>query len=77
MPTYEYICGNCKYEFEKIQSIKDDSLTKCPKCHKEKLTLKSTRKIEEIIQSKLEERNKDYKKIIGRLYLKTPRRAIK
>jgi putative FmdB family regulatory protein len=37
MPIYEYICDNCKYEFEKIQSIKDDSLKKCPKCHKEKL----------------------------------------
>lgn len=37
MPIYEYICDNCKYEFEKIQSIKDDPLKKCPKCHKEKL----------------------------------------
>jgi len=49
------------------------NLDKRAKCHKEKLTLKSTRKIDEIIQSKLEERDKDYKKIIGRLYLKTPK----
>ena len=31
MPTYEYICAKCGHEFEKIQSIKDASLTVCPK----------------------------------------------
>ena len=37
MPTYEYRCENCKYEFEIMQSIKDDPLTKCPECGKNKL----------------------------------------
>ncbi|HEY5533745.1 MAG TPA: zinc ribbon domain-containing protein [Ignavibacteria bacterium] len=37
MPTYEYICQNCHHEFEKIQSIKDEPLKKCPNCHKDSL----------------------------------------
>lgn len=37
MPTYEYKCDNCNHEFEIMQSIKEDSLTKCPKCGKNKL----------------------------------------
>ena len=37
MPTYEYICGNCGYEFEHFQSMKAKSLRKCPKCSKNKL----------------------------------------
>ena len=32
MPTYEYKCGKCGYEFEKFQSIKDNPLKICPKC---------------------------------------------
>ncbi len=32
MPTYEYRCRTCKYEFEEFQSITDQPLTKCPKC---------------------------------------------
>jgi putative FmdB family regulatory protein len=32
MPTYEYRCGNCGYEFERFQSIKAKPLRKCPKC---------------------------------------------
>ena len=34
MPTYEYICENCEYEFEKFQSIKARPLRKCPECGK-------------------------------------------
>ena len=34
MPTYEYVCKDCSHEFEAFQSIKDDPLTKCPKCGK-------------------------------------------
>ena len=34
MPTYEYICNNCKYEFEQFQSIKAKPIRKCPKCGK-------------------------------------------
>jgi len=31
MPTYEYVCTKCGHEFDLYQSIKDKSLTKCPK----------------------------------------------
>jgi putative FmdB family regulatory protein len=31
MPTYEYECAKCNKEFEIFQSMKDDSLTVCPK----------------------------------------------
>jgi putative FmdB family regulatory protein len=31
MPTYEYECSKCKKGFEIFQSMKDDSLTTCPK----------------------------------------------
>ncbi len=31
MPTYEYICQKCGHSFEKIQSIKANSLTVCPR----------------------------------------------
>ena len=32
MPTYEYKCDKCGHVFEEFQSIKDDPLSKCPKC---------------------------------------------
>lgn len=34
MPTYAYVCAKCGHEFDQFQSIKDDPLTKCPKCKK-------------------------------------------
>jgi len=37
MPTYQYQCSACKHAFEELQSMKDDPLTKCPKCKKKKL----------------------------------------
>jgi putative FmdB family regulatory protein len=37
MPTYQYRCGACQHEFEELQSMKEDPLTKCPKCKKKKL----------------------------------------
>lgn len=37
MPTYDYVCDACEHQFEQFQSIKDDALTKCPKCKKKKL----------------------------------------
>lgn len=37
MPTYEYECKACQYEFEAFQSMKDDHLQKCPECGKNKL----------------------------------------
>jgi putative FmdB family regulatory protein len=33
MPTYEYICGKCGYEFEVVQPISANSLRICPKEH--------------------------------------------
>ena len=37
MPTYEYACPVCGI-VEAFQSIKEAALTKCPKCHKRKVT---------------------------------------
>ena len=37
MPTYQYQCKACKHAFEELQSMKEDALTKCPKCKKKKL----------------------------------------
>ena len=34
MPTYEYECLYCKYQFEISQKITDQPLDKCPSCHK-------------------------------------------
>ena len=32
MPTYQYQCTSCSYEFEEFQKITDDPLETCPKC---------------------------------------------
>lgn len=32
MPTYDYICKECGYEFEEFHSISDDPVKICPKC---------------------------------------------
>ena len=37
MPTYDYQCEACNHTFEEWQSFKDDALTKCPACKKNKL----------------------------------------
>src|SRR4051812_4378459 len=37
MPTYEYVCQKCGYQFEQFQSMRDAPLKKCPKCIKEGL----------------------------------------
>jgi putative FmdB family regulatory protein len=37
MPTYDYMCENCEYEFEQFQSITAKPLRKCPKCGKREL----------------------------------------
>ena len=37
MPTYDYICENCEYEFEQFQNITAKPLHTCPKCGKRKL----------------------------------------
>ncbi len=33
MPTYEYSCGKCGKNFDVFQSMRDESLTECPKEH--------------------------------------------
>ncbi|MBN2281215.1 MAG: zinc ribbon domain-containing protein [Candidatus Marinimicrobia bacterium] len=32
MPTYEYLCHNCGYTFEKFQNISEEPVKTCPKC---------------------------------------------
>ena len=33
MPTYEYRCVNCNYQFEKRQKINEKPIEYCPQCH--------------------------------------------
>ncbi len=35
MPTYEYECKSCGYQFEAFQSMKDEPLKTCPECGKD------------------------------------------
>ena len=35
MPIYEYECSNCHHQFELIQKIQDEPVTKCPECLKD------------------------------------------
>src|SRR5438132_2805694 len=37
MPTYEYKCDACGYEFERFQSIMADPIKRCPECGKAKV----------------------------------------
>lgn len=37
MPTYDYRCTNCHYQFEHFQSITSPPLRKCPVCKKRTL----------------------------------------
>ena len=32
MPTYQYLCTECRHAFEQFQSFSDDALTPCPEC---------------------------------------------
>ena len=32
MPTYAYVCDNCKHELEIVQSFSEDALVRCPQC---------------------------------------------
>lgn len=32
MPTYEYMCKKCGYEFEQFQGISAKALRRCPRC---------------------------------------------
>jgi len=33
MPTYQYRCLNCNYQFEVKQSFNDKPVADCPSCH--------------------------------------------
>ncbi len=35
MPTYQYRCNACGYEFEEFQSMTEDPIAVCPKCQGE------------------------------------------
>lgn len=35
MPTYEYVCTNCKHEWTEEQKITEPALQKCPECDNE------------------------------------------
>jgi len=32
MPTYQYRCNDCEYEFEEFQRISDEPIKTCPQC---------------------------------------------
>ena len=32
MPTYQYRCPSCGYEFEEFQAITEDPISVCPRC---------------------------------------------
>ena len=34
MPTYDYLCEHCNYQFEHFQSMSEEPLKKCPECGK-------------------------------------------
>ena len=34
MPTYDYLCIDCNYSFEKMQKMSEPVSKKCPKCNK-------------------------------------------
>jgi len=33
MPTYQYRCHDCGHEFEEFQSMTEEAISVCPKCH--------------------------------------------
>jgi putative FmdB family regulatory protein len=40
MPTYEYYCTACEFEFEEFQSIAAEAIKICPKCKKQSVVRK-------------------------------------
>ena len=36
MPTYEYQCSTCGFQFEEFQNISAEPIKKCPNCKKNK-----------------------------------------
>jgi putative FmdB family regulatory protein len=37
MPTYQYACPDCDYEFETVQKFTDKPLKRCPRCGKRRV----------------------------------------
>jgi putative FmdB family regulatory protein len=37
MPTYDYLCEKCGYEFEREQRITEDPVKTCPECRSRKV----------------------------------------
>lgn len=37
MPIYEYQCGSCGHQMDKLQNISDAPLIDCPECEKPEL----------------------------------------
>ena len=37
MPIYEYQCGSCSHQMDKLQKISDAPLTDCPECSEPEL----------------------------------------
>lgn len=35
MPTYDYVCKDCGYQFEAFQKMSDEPLSVCPQCNGE------------------------------------------
>ncbi len=40
MPTYDYFCKKCKYEFEELQTMSAEPIKICPKCGEESVQRK-------------------------------------
>lgn len=40
MPTYEYFCKACSFEFEEFQSIASEPIQICPKCGQKRVERK-------------------------------------
>lgn len=40
MPLYEYVCGACGKELERLQKISDPPLSECPSCQQPELVKK-------------------------------------
>jgi len=32
MPTYDYVCSDCRHSFEMFQSMTAEPISKCPEC---------------------------------------------
>ncbi len=37
MPIYEYECGGCGHQMDKLQKLSDEPLVTCPACDKDEL----------------------------------------